>query len=100
MRSANSSGVLGVMSPELNRGRIAGWPSTLLMSRDSRLTIATGVLAGARIPNQSVASYPGRPASCTVGNWGAAAVRRAPVTARSEERRVGREGGGRGGGEE
>src|SRR5438445_2739761 len=81
MKAANSSGVLGVTSTVLKRSRISGPPSTLLMSSESRCTMAAGVWAGARMPNHIVDSYPGSPASCTVGSSGAAALRRALVTA-------------------
>ena len=45
--------------------------------------IGAGVPWGATMPSQPTTSYPGMPASATVGICGAAARRRRPLTARA-----------------
>ena len=53
------------------------------ISKLSRVMISVGVPAGAEIPNHAISSYPGRPASDTVGISGSTDERLGLVTARA-----------------
>ena len=72
MMSARSCGVPPVVSkPSVwKRSRIAGSFTILLVSALMRSTIAFGVCAGAKMPNQFELSKPGTPDSSMVGMSG------------------------------
>src|ERR1035437_337827 len=83
MNAVYCSGVLptGTAPCDVSRSRRSGELRARTISPCSRSTMAPGVFAGADTPYQLVTSYPGIPLSATVGIFGTAGERLAPVTA-------------------
>src|SRR5687768_3378643 len=79
----NSAGPIPEMSVPIAtmRARRSAVLRALRISACSLAITGWGVPAGAKTPNQTLASYPGTPASATVGTSGRIALRFAGVTA-------------------
>jgi hypothetical protein len=77
MSAVNCSGVEGDGSAQIaaNLSRSVADASALLISALSRATTVFGTPAGATMPFQVLASYPGTPASAIVGTSGRASER-------------------------